>query len=177
MYPACAILATHFNFLVWFTKQSDHCPKLALQKSLMRLSYPFRDRSWLSSREAQVSTLLILGPPQPHEPFCVIPNWVINSQSNVQYVKESRASVSRRGSCFFLRIQLACSPVMQGRGHWKMGELEPRLISLRCWSWASHWSSLGLSFLTPGELNSMDPNTSPSLVIYGFTNKKWPQSF
>lgn len=35
-----AILTTHFNFLVWFIQQSVHCPKLALQRGLMRLSSP-----------------------------------------------------------------------------------------------------------------------------------------
>ena len=108
MYPACAILATDFNFLVWFIQQSDHCPKLALQKSLMHLSYPFRDCSWWSSREAQVSILLIRGPhQQPQEPCCVMPNWAINSQSNVQCV-EGVMCLRRQEGLLLLPHNTAC---------------------------------------------------------------------
>lgn len=147
MYPACAILATDFNFLVWFIQQSDHCPKLALQKSLMHLSYPFGDCSRWSSREAQVSILLICGPHQPQEQprvvECQIELLIPRVMCNVW--KESRASVCREGFCFFLIIQHACSSVLQGRDHWETGQPdqpEPRLLSSRCWSWASHRSSV-----------------------------------
>ena len=147
MYPACAILTTCFNFLVWFIQQSDHCPKLALQKDFntfvipLQGSHPIIIQRHSSLHFADFS----LEPDQPHEPFCLGPNCAI-LRVTCNMWKESSASVGKKGilllsgntAHFFL-------PVMQRREHWKnrWAGAEAHLMDMMV---LSHWSSWGLTF-------------------------------
>lgn len=149
MYPACAILTTCFNFLVWFIQQSDHCPKLALQKDFntfvipLQGSHPIIIQRHSSLHFADFS----LEPDQPHEPFCLVPNCAI-LRVTCNMWKESSASVGEKGilllsgstAHFFF---LWCSGGSIGR----TGELEQRLISWIWWSWAI--GPLGASLSLP----------------------------
>lgn len=111
MYPACAILTTHFNFLVWFIQQSDHCPKLALQERLNVFVLPIQGLLLIiiqgSSRLHFADPSL--GPDQPRDPFCLIPNWAINSQSNEHAIcGRSHVPPPRQEGVLFLSLDVAC---------------------------------------------------------------------
>lgn len=116
-----------------------------------------------------------LEPDQPHEPFCLIANCTINSQSNVQYVEGVECLCWQEGILF-----LPCNTA-RFFSLWCSGGSIGRQVN-----WSRGWShgDVGLDVGLEQAINPLGASVASQLskitsspVIYDFINKKWQNNF